>query len=227
MRKIKPDDVKKSFIQLISSVENFYSTAENVLSTDKDKTLLVEITFISSAVLWEGFLNDLFIAYINRDSTEFAAHLGRSVGQSLEGKPKRIYDNFGRLSVPAHMDKATISNILDEQGQNITFRNYDEIQDRAKIWLSSNHRQGIEGLNAREKTTIDAWISIRNFIAHRSKSALDQMNDSLAKGALYNSGLRRGQNRVNRIGAYLKAKQSRGSRLQLFIRAMKATAEKM
>jgi hypothetical protein len=85
MRKINPLDVKTSFASLIAEVDDFYKTVDRLVTAKKDKSLLVEGTFLSCAVLWEGFLSDLFIAYINRDSTEFANHLKRS----LEGQLKR------------------------------------------------------------------------------------------------------------------------------------------
>ena len=64
----KSSDVKADFASGLTDVAAFYSAANNALSGDKDKTLLVENTFLTTAVLWEGFVSDLIVAYINRDS---------------------------------------------------------------------------------------------------------------------------------------------------------------
>lgn len=227
MRKISPIDVKDSFDSLITEVEEFYNKAEVALRSDKDKSLLAENTFLSSAVLWEGFLSDLFIAYINRDSTEYEVHLTRSFEQNLEGKQKRIYDSFGRLNFPSHLDKATVTSLLDEQGFNVTFFSSAQMKQRANVWLSQQHRQGIRQLTNLEQATIDAWICIRNYIAHRSKGAIDRMNDALVSQHLNGTGLQRGQNQVYRIGAFLKAQQAGRPRLLTFVSYMKAIAVKI
>lgn len=226
MRKIDPTDVKNSFNDLVTEVEDFYQKAEIALRSDRDKSLLAENTFLSSAVFWEGFLSDLFVAYINRDSTEYVSHLNRSFETNLEGKQKRIYDHFGSLNFPAHLDKAKVTSLLDEQGYNVTFTSSAEIKQRAEVWLSQNHRRGIRRLTNQDQAVIDAWIAIRNYIAHRSKGALDQMNDALASQHL-NGGLQRGQNRVSRIGAFLKARHVGIPRLLIFIRLMKGIAARI
>jgi hypothetical protein len=226
MRKINPDDVRSDFDDLLNEVEIFYQNADEVLARDKDKTLLVENTLLTCTVLWEGFLSDLFIAYINRDSTIFADHLARSLEENISGKPKIIYDKYCTLSTPAHLKKADLLELLDAEGNNVTFKNYDDIRRHARNWLAPAHAARIQSIGAVQAATVNAWIAIRNYIAHRSKRSLDAMNAALAAGALHNSGLQRGQNNRHHLGAYLKARpvQNRPPRISMYMTAMRQIA---
>jgi hypothetical protein len=72
---MNPADVKSDFASGLNGVISFYATAKAALSGDKDKTLLAENIFLTAAVQWEGFISDLILAYVNRDSTRFGVHL--------------------------------------------------------------------------------------------------------------------------------------------------------
>ena len=228
VRKIKPDDVRADFDALILDIEGFYDAAVRSVVTEKDQTLLAESTLLSCAVLWEGFLSDLFIAYINRDPAQFKRHLENALGVQLKenAKTMSIYEKFCKLTFPQHMTKADIQELADAQGYNVTFRNFAVIESKANQWLTARHKRQIIGLTAPQKVTVDAWIAIRNHIAHRSKSSLDRMNIVLNDGALATTGLKRGVNRVKRAGFYLKARPppNDNSRLKIFIDNMRNIA---
>jgi hypothetical protein len=213
MRKINPASVKADFATLAGELLSFHDRVAAALGTKRDVSALAETTALRLAVIWEGFVSDLFVAYINRDCSVFAAHLQRAFEQEFSGKQDAIFDQFGSLSFPAHMDRARILSLVDRQDQNITFRNIEEMQSRAGQWLAAADRARFDSLTARDRAVIDLLVSIRNHLAHRSKGSLDKLNAALDAGALHPTGLRRGGNGVSNVGSYLKAVQTGRTRV--------------
>lgn len=208
MRKISPDGVRSDFDAQLTAVENFYQAGKQAFSSDRDQSTFVEHSLLAAAVIWEGFLSDMFIAYVNRDPARFKQHLEASFNQHLSSskKPKRVFDQFGTLRFPDHLTKAQVIELADGDGNNVTFSKYQDIEDRADKWLTVPNAQKFRNRSAPEKATINALIALRNQIAHRSQRSLDAMNDALLSGALYQTGLQRGQNKFHNVGAYLKAR---------------------
>lgn len=205
MRKTNPVDVRADFAAGLSDVTASYATVQAALTSDKDKTLLVEHTFLAAAVLWEGFISDLIIAYINRDPSRFARHLKDALVTGLTPKQNLIYANYGSLKVPPHIRKADVVSLIDPSGNNVTFSNFADLGGAAARWLSTANAGRIMGRTAAQKATVDAIIAIRNHIAHRSDRSLKAMNGALRAGALHGTGIRRGVNSVRHVGSYLKA----------------------
>jgi hypothetical protein len=205
MRKIDAASVKADFATLARDLLSFHTRVETSLDTKRDISTLAETTALRLAVIWEGFVSDLFVAYINRDCSTYAAHLQRAFEGEFSGKQKEIFQQFGALSFPAHMDRATVLALVDRQEQNITFRNAQEMRDRARQWLIAADQARFQALNGRDRASIDLLVSIRNHLAHGSKGSLDRMNAALAAPALQPTGLQRGGNGVYNVGSYLKA----------------------
>jgi hypothetical protein len=76
----------------------FYNSAKPHLS-DADVTILASSTLVSVATIWESFVSDLIIAYINRDPSTFAVHLNnRALGRAdrqAEGDQESICEVRG------------------------------------------------------------------------------------------------------------------------------------
>lgn len=229
MRKMNPNSVRTDFAGGLDNVIGFYTEAEAVLTGDRDKTLLVESTFLSAAVLWEGFISDLFLAYINRDATQFAEHLRASLREGLRGKQRLIFDDYGGLTVPRHLTKDAISNLIDPNGGNVAFRNYAEMIAGANRWLTDASKAGIVSRTAGEQATVSATIAIRNHIAHRSSRSHTAMNEALGAGGLHNTGLQRPVNGVNHLGKYLKSRPNPNGppRVQLYLTALRHIASQL
>jgi hypothetical protein len=219
MRKINPADVKADFAAGVGDIWTYYAAANARLSSDKHKTILAETTFLAVCVLWEGFLSDLMIAYVNRDSTRFTQHLKDVSADGRTTKQKTIFDLYGSMTIPAHISKPDIIKIVDENGNNITFSHYGDLIDCAKRWLTDTNSAGIRGVSGQNKAVINAAICLRNHIAHRSDRSLKAMNDALEKGALHGTGLKRGVNSVRHVGSYLKAAApgAGGSRMAVYV----------
>lgn len=226
MRKINPADVRADFASGLADLLNFYRATRALISSDRDRSVLAESALMGIAVLWEGFVSDLLIAYINRDSAKFAVHLKNALEAPMSSKQKNIYSKYALLTVPTHISRADIVSFLDEYGNNITFRNFAELKSQAKLWLTTANVTQINTRTTAQASVVNALIAIRNHLAHRSNRSLDAMNDALNVGALHGTGLRRGVNRVQHIGGYLKANVPGGnaSRLEAIFRQIGAIA---
>jgi len=117
---MNPADVKQDFLDSLITLKVFYVATNSALALKSQRTFLVENSLLAAAVLWEGFISDLLVAYINRDSTRFAVHLEDALKQGLTGKQATILANYGRISIPAHLKKSEIVDLVDGNGNNIT-----------------------------------------------------------------------------------------------------------
>lgn len=211
MRKINPVDVHKDFNSALNKLINFYILVAKSLPKEDDKSFLAENIIISAAALWEGFINDLFISYINNDNSRFIMHLRNALAEKQNPKQKEISSRYVKFDFPKHMKVKEITSLLDKSGSNITFSTYVDLKKGAKSYLSPVHSDKFKNITRAQGATIDLWISIRNHIAHRSERSRIKMDECLKTGALHNTGLKRGRNAVNDIGAYLKAREKNNS----------------
>jgi hypothetical protein len=207
MRKISPQDVRDDFTAQLTDLTRFYQTGMSALSNDKDQSTLTEHSLLAAAVAWEGFVSDLFIAYINGDATRFKQHLQDSFDAHIrtQEKPNRVFQRFGKLQFPNHLTKSDVQSLANSTGNNITFPNFAELEDRASIWLVNAHAERFKNLSKSQKALVDAVIGLRNHVAHRSQRSLDAMNALLAQGALFPLGIKRKDNKFHNVGAWLKA----------------------
>ena len=226
MRKISPQNVRDDFSSQLDELTRFYQSGLSVISTDKDQSTLTEHSLLAAAVAWEGFVSDLFIAYINGDANRFKQHLNDSFNEHLrtQEKPNRVFQQFGRLQFPKHLTKADVQSLANSTGNNITFSNFEELESRAAVWLVKAHADKFKNLSKSQKALVDAVIGLRNHVAHRSQRSLDAMNSLLAHGALTPVGIQRKGNKFHNVGAWLKAIPAKRneSRIETIIGALKA-----
>ncbi len=207
MRKISPDDVRDDFRQQLADLTTFHNTGFAAFTSETDQSTLTEHSLLAAAVTWEGFVSDMFIAYINRDATRFKQHLKDSFDTHLatSSTPKRVFDMFGALTLPAHLKKADVLALANGMGNNITFSNFDLLEQKASTWLIAAHAAKFSGLTAQQKAVVNSVIALRNHIAHRSQRSLDAMNEVLGRGVLHPTGIKRLGNRFHNVGAWLKS----------------------
>ncbi len=224
MRKINPVEVRQDFDSGLADLIAFYMTVNASLTLDKDRSFLAENTVLTAATLWESFINDLFVAYINRDSSQFSVHLKNAFDADRTSKQKQIANRFTTINFPRHMPVQMVTSLLDEAGNNITFPTYSAMKKGAKIYLSAPHAAIVGGLTGQQGAIINLWIALRNHIAHRSARSLEAMNDALKVGALHGSGLQRGVRDVHHVGGYLKAKgvHNLPPRIEIILSSMRA-----
>lgn len=208
MRKVSPEGVRDDYRAQLADLLTFHNTGFATFAKDADQSTFTERSLLAAAVTWEGFVSDMFIAYINRDATRFKGHLKASFEEHLKtgATPKRVFEAFGSLSFPEHLTKTQVQALADNAGNNVTFSNFELLEQKAESWLIKAHADKFITLPAQSKAIVDAVIALRNHVAHRSQRSLDAMNATLGKGALHPTGLRRGENHFHNVGAWLKAK---------------------
>lgn len=208
MRKISPQSVIDDFVKQLRDIKSLYMEGIGSLSNDEGKSRLAEYSLLAAAVAWEGFISDMFIAYINSDSAQFKQHLKNSFDEHLteHDKANTAFLKYGKLEFPSHLTKADVQSLANSSGSNITFSSFALLEARAGIWLVQQHADKFARLTPPQKAVVNAVIALRNHIAHRSKRSLDAMNDAVAAGALYTTGIKRQDNKFHNVGAWLKAK---------------------
>ncbi|EER59906.1 hypothetical protein AcdelDRAFT_2523 [Acidovorax delafieldii 2AN] len=224
MRKISPQDVRDDFKVQLTELTSFYQAGMSAFANDKDQSTLTEHSLLAAAVAWEGFVSDLFIAYINGDASRFKQHLQDSFVEHVKAQEKsnRVFQKFGKLQLPAHLSKADVQSLANSTGNNITFPNFDELEKRTITWLVKAHADKFKNLSKSQKAVVNAVIGLRNHVAHRSQRSLNAMNELLAVGALHSVGIKRKGNRFHNVGAWLKATpaQRNESRIETIIKTL-------
>lgn len=207
MRKISPGGVRDDFRQQLTDLTQFHNRGFAAFTSETDQSTLTEHSLLAAAVTWEGFVSDMFIAYINRDATRFKQQLKASfdVHVNTASTPMRVFEKFGILTFPTHLKKADVLALANSTGNNITFSSFDLLEEKADKWLVAAHATKFSGLTAQQKAVVNSVIALRNHIAHRSQRSLDAMNEILARGVLHPTGIQRLNNRFHNVGAWLKS----------------------
>jgi hypothetical protein len=206
MRTQDPANIRADFNAAIDDIEMAFNAAEANLQADGPKKLIVEYLFVAAAALFEGYVSDLFIAYINRNSEKFRAYLlGKLKVETSDDFAKRSVQ-FVETSMP-HLSVDRIREVLDPTGYNVAFPTTDKMKEAAGRWLADAERTRFTGTSAQQCAVIDYIKAVRNFLAHRSQTADNNMQAALIAIDLP-AELRRSNNNVNDVGAYLRALQN-------------------
>lgn len=176
------------------------------------------------AILWEGFVSDLFVAFISIDSISFKKFIlsGISVrpNDDKSNQHKRAI-GIAKINLPNSFSAPQIRSIVDSQDYNVTFSSVSEMCKHAGIWLSPTHKQGFRALSQKQKAFLAVVRTTRNFLAHRSQAAAKDMNVALQDNHLP-TGIKRGINKIEDVGAFVIAGNPK--RLLLFIGELKEIA---
>ena len=203
MRKIDPDGVRLDFTNALNELaESFRSvTAVKAVSRDSGKKIAAQ-TLMSAASVWEGFLSDLAVAYVNRDCSALAGDYVARIIKSVSDKFPTDVAGWVSVKAPSNLSREEVVRLLDTQGRNVTFKNYGAMKDFADKKLAAQHRSRWKSLDDAEVATIVATLALRNYIAHRSSESMKLMNAALSNGDLP-TVLRRGTKEVKAVGHFL------------------------
>ena len=194
MRTQDPANIRTDFDASLADVETAFNASEASVPNDAAKKLIAEFSFVAAATLSEGFLSDLFVAYINRNSEKFRAYLlGKMEIETKDDYAKRATQHVDR-SMP-HLSVEKIKDILDPTGYNVTFPTTDKMKEAAGKWLADADRVRFTSMSAQQCAMIDLIKSLRNFLAHRSQAADITMQGVLVAVDLPPE-LKRGNNNV-------------------------------
>jgi len=229
MRKADINGVHDSFNEQMAATMKFYSTVKGFLKRSEAYiTDLSSLTMISAVTLWESFLSDLIIAYINIDPRTFSTHMENALKENLSGKQKQILNRYAPYKSPNNINRKTIISLIDNDGKNITFTNSRSLKRAARRWISPDNMAGINELSDIDIAIIDLWIALRNHIAHDSEYSNNVLKKAVSDENLFDTGLYRAQNSIRKPGAYLKAKhpQPNGTpRIEIILGHMQRIAD--
>src|SRR5689334_3047435 len=114
MRKRDPENVKADLDVALGNVEAMLSAALPA-TTSAARQQLCEAAFLAAAVLWEGFVSDLFIAHLNRDLSRYLSFVERAVVQSAQEKYGKAVILGVSLKHPKHLNVKSIAEMIDPQ----------------------------------------------------------------------------------------------------------------
>lgn len=203
MRKANPDAVRKNFIHAVNRVTALrflVEDAHRIASRD-----LAELLMLATVVYWEGFVHDMFVAYVNRDCTT----LTKTTAERIS---KKVSEGFGSVAANAtttrfhqHLSKAEVEGLLDKRGRNLAFDSADDMVKKCTKILPPDAAHRVGKLTTSDRAIIDVCIAIRNYLAHRSREAKARMDEALASAHLPVQ-LRRSGRRVHALGTFLAAR---------------------
>lgn len=232
MRKVRPQDVKQDFANFVAERLAYFQRVETALlgtqHEKRDISTLAETTLHAVYVAFECFLSDLFLAYMNRDFSQYQSTLIAKIASSNRDKFGQWAESRVSFARVAHMKVEQIESILDPESYNLTFKSVNVLKQRAAEWLAAPLRNGITGISEPDSRLIDCVHAIRNFIAHQSPNAKSLMNSALATvvqgNACPNIHLGRGAHDVHDIGAFLKSSMAGQRRVQRYADRLSAIA---
>lgn len=244
MRKIEAADVSQEFIDHLSKLETWLSiisiALQNVYKKRKQLNkrmpypkseflaLLCEQVMLSATIAWENFVSELFVCYINRDSTLYVQDLKTRFDSSIADRFGREIASKAVLQLGQHLNKQQVKHCLDPKQFNFVPKHSSELVQCAQKWLAIEYSKKFTSLSAKDRATIDAWYAMRNFLAHRSKASWHEMHKALNGENLY-ANYKLGAKARHDIGAYLKASvtKDRRMRLERYMIRMKSLASKL
>lgn len=231
MRKIKPEEVIDDFIKQLVELNDYYQRIRSATAGTetelKDIGLLSEQSFVTAAVAFESFLSDLFVAFINRDSSKLQSEYEARIKASVKDKFSQWHAEQLRFASAKHLSVERILEIMDKDGRNITFSSAAKLKADAGAWLHKDHADLFKNLKTHDESVVDCVKAVRDFIAHRSDSAKNRMNEELSMVGTVapNENLGRGVQKVHYIGSFLKAEFQSKRRVQLYWERLKTIAE--
>lgn len=233
MRKIKPesvvDDFKVQLVELNNYFERVQTATVGTPTEVKDISLLAEQSFVTAAVAFESFVSDLFVAFINRDSSKLQSEYESRIKESVKTKFAQWHADQLKFAAVKHLSVDQILEIMDKDGRNITFQTASKMKSEASAWLHKDFADLFKSLTDKDESVVDCVKAVRDFIAHRSDSAKDRMNDELKSvgTAPPNKNLGRGLQKVHHIGSFLKVEFQAKRRVQLYWERLTAIAESL
>jgi len=225
-----PAQVASAFQKEVASTLNLHD--ELLLAVAKHpkrrplENMLVEQCVLGVTVLWEGFIHDLIVAYIEQKPDDCVRFHKDKVTQSIKEK-NQIFLTWMTISVPAVLSKADIELMVDPKGWNITAESSAALSKLTNQILPGATARKFS-LNEADGKLVDFTISIRNYLSHRSTGSLTIMKNRLRdfQKADKTSPLR---GKFTEMGPYLmrRLKYAPGSRAKVIGLSLSALAGRL
>ena len=172
-----PREIVRGFQSSISEMESDHDTVVAVLPTGRNRVrlegILAEQFALQLGVRWEGFIHDLFVAYLLRGKIAFINAKKTSITLSINDRYGRAWAKLVTIRTPTRWTSRLASILLDPDLRNISISSADKLRERANELLGS---QAIRfSLDPDDRKMVDFVIAMRNFLGHRSKASLSEL----------------------------------------------------
>jgi hypothetical protein len=213
-----PAQVVNDFQRQITATLNLHDQLLLAIAGHAQKksleTMLVEQCVLGVTVLWEDFIHDVIVAYIEQRPDECVRFHKDRVTQSIKEK-NQIFLTWMTINVPAVLTKADIELMVDPKGWNITAESAAVLTKLTNQILPGAIARKF-ALNEPDGKFFDFAVSIRNYLSHRSAGSLAILKTKLTdfQTADRASPLR---GKLTDVGPYLtrQLKRAPGSRAKV------------
>ena len=177
------------------------------------ETMLAEQFTFNVVVLWEVFLSDLLLGYLVASPKRYTDGLREKIRQSIKERYGVVASDMLDFDIPRSFSLPKARLMVDPKQFNITVQSADHLSRRANELLAAPNAR-LFTLNPDEAQFVDFVIALRNFLAHRSKSAHAVLKASIASLAGANAAL---QATTLNFGTYLKTRDANGDTNSILI----------
>ena len=229
MRKKNPTAICDEFKSEMDALVTFRSDLINCAVSAGNQSLLAALVFHRGFVSLESFLSAWFLAAINKDSSQFTSHREKRIRDLVSSEISTWDESKLSFSPPKHISVTDLTTLVDPDEQNLTFYDYDALKKQSDKWLAAVYRTKVDSINYPLPRIYRAAKTIRNCIAHQSKSSFDKMNSTLTAlpNHLVCAHLRNNIRSVNDVGVHLKAAFAGVTRAEIYIDQFKKIADKL
>lgn len=211
MNKLQPNTVIDLFVASLTGLAAYYKSTQlavpKSIHRQGEYNRLAGQTLLAAMTYWEPFASELAIAIINRDSEPYALDMERRVRSSVKDRFGDFVSTHTSVSLPTHLTYSDISSLIDPRGENLEFKDCEDMLDKASRWFADPYRAKFLALDPADMKALDAARKIRNYIAHNSSRSWKEMNKALAtvhRGHAGNAGLGRASRQVHSTGYFLQ-----------------------
>ena len=234
MNKVSPEKVKESFKEQLDELSEFLNRmVDQIQGTHNEKADLSQLAqnvFLSHFVAYEVMVSDLFISYISKDPSQLQKEYEKRIGDSIDSKYGSAWKDNIQFNRRKAIPYAELQTLVDSEGRNLSFKDVNGMKQEAHHLLAPKFCNRIQSIPEVDCRLLDTAKAIRNYIAHRSPSSRDYMNQLLLKVDQQdiNSGLGRGSGKeVKSAGTFLKAKVDGKPRVQLYMDRLLQITDRM
>src|SRR2546425_71648 len=131
MRKQNPRHAVDKFMRATDELQAYYTTVMmSFLDKPLERTILSilsEQTLFSLAVEWEIFVNDYFVAAVNRHSGTFRKSLRKRMRKSITDKFGDKASRYTQIGLPKHLSVPNVIALAAPGERNVTFTGAKEL----------------------------------------------------------------------------------------------------
>lgn len=207
---VTPKKVVRAFQLSIRTMGGQHDTLVAGIPRPANRTTLegalAEQFALALGVRWEGFVHDLFVSYLLQNKRSFMSARKASIKQSVSDKFGIPWGKSVRIKTFRNWTPRIVEGLLDPRERNIVVTSADRLYERATELLGSKAIKF--SLVPDDRALVDLVFALRNYLAHRSKASLKELNTIV--GRFNNRGPNSGlSGRITMVDSYLRKRVGR------------------